>query len=76
MLHNLTQTCTVLTQVVIFNIFYFLVRMSDNTVDIVSDYEVETSYASAVGTILDSHLPHLSNNHLDPKRRPLLDDSE
>lgn len=39
--------------------------MSDNTVDLVSDYEVETSSASVTGTSPNSHLPFFDINHLE-----------
>lgn len=38
--------------------------MSDSTIDLVSDYEGETSSASIMGISPDSHLPPLSCNHL------------
>lgn len=50
--------------------------MSDNTVNLVSDYEKETSSSLRMGKYPDSHLPSLDNDSLEPKFIPLSDDYE
>lgn len=50
--------------------------MSDSTIDLVNDYEGETSFISIMGTSHDSHIPHFIRNHLEPKLIPLSDDSD
>lgn len=41
--------------------------MSDNIVDLVSDYEVKTSYTYAMGASPYSPHPYLSSDHVGPK---------
>lgn len=58
----------------ILSISCFLVSVSDNLVDLMSDSEVEISYTSIIGKSHNSHiLPH-NSNHLGPERIPLIYD--
>lgn len=50
--------------------------MSGNIINLVSDYEKETSSALRMGKYPDSHLPSLDNDSPKPKIIPLSDDYE
>lgn len=50
--------------------------MSDNTIDLVSDYEVETSYASIMGTSPNSHVLPLNKDNLELETISIFDDSD
>ena len=50
--------------------------MSDSTVNLVSEFEGETSHASIMGTSTGSYLPILGRNHLGSEIIPLSDDSD
>lgn len=50
--------------------------MSDNTINIVRDSKRKTSSALRICTSLDSHLPDLNHDRLEPEVIPLSNDSD
>lgn len=65
-----------LTQVFIFSVSCFLVSMSGNTVNLMSDYEGETFLASRMRISPYSRIPPLDHNPLEPEVMHLSDDSD
>lgn len=53
---------------------YFLISMSDSTINQVSDSESETLSASRIGTSPDSHIPPLDYDCMEPEVIPLSKD--
>lgn len=49
--------------------------MSDNIINLASNFEGEISSAPKMKTSLDSHLPPLDHGRLEPEAIPLFDDS-
>lgn len=66
----------VLLKVFIFSISCFLVSMSGNTINLMSDYEGETFPASRMRISPYSRIPLLDHNPLEPEVMHLSDDSD
>lgn len=50
-----------------FSISHFLYRMSDNSINLMTDSESDTSYVSRMRIFPDFHLPHIDHDHMEPE---------